>query len=245
MSGRDEPGAGRSSWPRPSSTRTCGASCSPAPARASAPAATSRAWRPRRRPVGARQHRRRPSTASGSTSAPPPASCSRCPSRRSPRCPARRPARACRWRWPATCGSWPASAILTTAFARVGFSGDYGGTYFLTQLVGLGQGARAVLPLRAGQRRRGAAPGPRQLGRARPRSWPAKTARDRRCAWPPGPTVAYRYMKENLNRAMAGEVDDCLDLEATHHVHCGQTEDHREAAGPSSRSASRCSRALT
>jgi len=45
-----------------------------------------------------------------------------------------------------------------------------------------------------------------------------------------GPTVAYRYMKENLNRALAGEVDDCLDLEATHHVHCGQTEDHREAA---------------
>ena len=49
-------------------------------------------------------------------------------------------------------------------------------------------------------------------------------------------------MKENLNRAMAGDVDDCLDLEATHHVHCGQTEDHREAdQAPSSRSASRCS----
>ena len=45
-----------------------------------------------------------------------------------------------------------------------------------------------------------------------------------------GPTVAYRYMKENLNRAMSGEVDDCLDLEATHHVHAGMTEDHREAA---------------
>ena len=44
-----------------------------------------------------------------------------------------------------------------------------------------------------------------------------------------GPTVAYRYMKENLNRAMAGDVDNCLDLEATHHIHCGQTEDHREA----------------
>jgi len=43
-----------------------------------------------------------------------------------------------------------------------------------------------------------------------------------------GPTVAYRYIKENLNRAMAGDVDDCLDLEATHHVHCGQTQDHRE-----------------
>ena len=40
--------------------------------------------------------------------------------------------------------------------------------------------------------------------------------------------VAYRYMKENLNRAMNGEVDDCLDLEATSHT-CGQTEDHRNA----------------
>ena len=28
------------------------------------------------------------------------------------------------------------NAIMTTAFARVGFSGDYGGSYFLTQLVG-------------------------------------------------------------------------------------------------------------
>ena len=28
---------------------------------------------------------------------------------------------------------------MTTAFARVGFSGDYGGTYFLTQLVGSGK----------------------------------------------------------------------------------------------------------
>ena len=44
-----------------------------------------------------------------------------------------------------------------------------------------------------------------------------------------GPSVAYRYMKENLNRAMNGEVDDCLDLEATHHIHCGQTDDHRNA----------------
>ncbi len=45
-----------------------------------------------------------------------------------------------------------------------------------------------------------------------------------------GPTIAFRYMKENLNRAMAGELEDCLDLEASHHVHCGQTADHREAA---------------
>ena len=28
------------------------------------------------------------------------------------------------------------TAIMTTAFARVGFSGDYGGTYFMSQLIG-------------------------------------------------------------------------------------------------------------
>ena len=45
-----------------------------------------------------------------------------------------------------------------------------------------------------------------------------------------GPTVAYRYMKENLNRAVHGELGECLDMEAAHHIRTGQTEDHKEAA---------------
>jgi len=45
-----------------------------------------------------------------------------------------------------------------------------------------------------------------------------------------GPSLAYRYMKENLNRAVSGDLGDCMDLEVTHHVHTGLTEDHREAA---------------
>jgi 2-(1,2-epoxy-1,2-dihydrophenyl)acetyl-CoA isomerase len=46
-----------------------------------------------------------------------------------------------------------------------------------------------------------------------------------------GPTVAYRYMKENINRAASGgSLGECLDLEATHHVHAGLTEDHSNAA---------------
>ncbi len=120
------------------------------------------------------------------------------------------------------------SAILTTAFARVGFSGDYGGTYFMTQLVGSAK-ARELYYLSD----RVSADEALQLGLANwvvePEALMDKTMEiAKRLA--SGPTVAYRYMKENLNRAMAGEVDDCLDLEATHHVHCGQTEDHREAA---------------
>jgi len=120
------------------------------------------------------------------------------------------------------------TAILTTAFARVGFSGDYGGTYFLTQLVGSAK-ARELYYL---SERIGAEEA-LALGLANwvcePDALAARTGEiARRLA--AGPTVAYRYMKENLNRAMAGEVDDCLDLEATHHVHCAATADHREAA---------------
>lgn len=120
------------------------------------------------------------------------------------------------------------TAVLTTAFAKVGFSGDYGGTYFLTQLVGSAK-ARELYYLSD----RVSADEALQLGLANwvctPEELAAKTREiARRLA--AGPAVAYRYMKENLNRAMAGDVDDCLDLEATHHVHCGQTEDHRDAA---------------
>jgi 2-(1,2-epoxy-1,2-dihydrophenyl)acetyl-CoA isomerase len=119
------------------------------------------------------------------------------------------------------------TAFMTTAFARVGFSGDYGGSYFLTQLVGSAK-ARELYYL---SERIPAAEALR-LGLV---NWVVEpdqlAARTREIArrLAAGPTVAYRYMKENLNRAMAGNVEDCLDLEATHHVHCGQTEDHREA----------------
>jgi 2-(1,2-epoxy-1,2-dihydrophenyl)acetyl-CoA isomerase len=119
------------------------------------------------------------------------------------------------------------SAIMTTAFARVGFSGDYGGTYFMSQLVGsakarelyyLSERVNAEEALRLGLTNWVCEPAELQ---ARTMDVAMRLAK--------GPTVAYRYMKENLNRALAGDVDDCLDLEATHHVHCGQTEDHRNA----------------
>jgi 2-(1,2-epoxy-1,2-dihydrophenyl)acetyl-CoA isomerase len=119
------------------------------------------------------------------------------------------------------------NAILTTAFARVGFSGDYGGSYFLTQLVGTAK-AREMYFLSD----RVSADEALRLGLTNwvcaPDELAART-REIALRLAAGPTVAYRYMKENLNRALAGELDDCMDLEATHHIHCGQTEDHREA----------------
>jgi 2-(1,2-epoxy-1,2-dihydrophenyl)acetyl-CoA isomerase len=120
------------------------------------------------------------------------------------------------------------TAFLTTAFGRVGFSGDYGGTYFLTQLVGAAK-ARELYFLSE----RVTAAEALRLGLTNwvcePDELAARTHEiAKRLA--SGPSIAYRYMKENLNRAMAGDFWDCIDLEATHHVHCAQTEDHREAS---------------
>ena len=39
-----------------------------------------------------------------------------------------------------------------------------------------------------------------------------------------------RYVGGRLFQDVAAELGDCMDLEVTHHVHTGLTEDHREAA---------------
>ncbi len=120
------------------------------------------------------------------------------------------------------------NAILLTAFARVGFSGDYGGTYFLTQLVGSAK-ARELYYL---SERLDAAEAARVglVNRVVAADALERETLALASQLAHGPTVAYRYMKENLNRAIGGEVGECLDMEATHHIHTGLTEDHREAA---------------
>ncbi len=121
------------------------------------------------------------------------------------------------------------TAFITSAFAKVGFSGDYGGTFFLSHLVGAAK-AKEIYYLSD----RVSAEECQRLGLANyvvpADQLEAETAAlARRLA--SGPPVAYRYMKENFNRAaMGADVIECLDLEATHHVHTGLTEDHRNAA---------------
>jgi 2-(1,2-epoxy-1,2-dihydrophenyl)acetyl-CoA isomerase len=120
------------------------------------------------------------------------------------------------------------NAVLTTAFAKVGFAGDYGGTWFLTRLVGSGKARELYYfsdKLSAEEAER--------LGIVNA-ILPIETFIDdvaeRALRLARGPTVAYRYMKENLNRAVHGELGECLDMEAAHHIRTGQTEDHKEAA---------------
>lgn len=120
-------------------------------------------------------------------------------------------------------------AAMITAFAKVALPGDFGGTYFMSKLVGAAR-ARELYFLSD----RVTADEALRLGlanwTAEPDALGEETMRiATRLA--SGPSVAFRYMKENLNRGIEGGLDECLDLEASHHVHCATTtEDHREAA---------------
>ena len=121
-----------------------------------------------------------------------------------------------------------AGTVLTTAFARVAFAGDYGGTWFLTRLVG---SAKAKELYYFSDRL--SAADAEHLGIVST-VFPAAVfdaeVRQRARRLAEGPRLAYRYMKENLNRAVTQELGESMDIEATHHIHTGLTQDHREAA---------------
>ena len=119
------------------------------------------------------------------------------------------------------------SAKFGTAFARVGYSGDFGGSYYLTQLVGTAKARELYYTAELVDARHALELGLVNRVVADDRLeeetllLAAKIAR--------GPRVAYRYMKRNLNAAENGTLKDLLDLEAWHHTRTGQTDDHREA----------------
>jgi 2-(1,2-epoxy-1,2-dihydrophenyl)acetyl-CoA isomerase len=117
-------------------------------------------------------------------------------------------------------------ARFGTAFAKVGFGGDFGTTWQLTRRVGPAKAKELfflaeLLPADDAAR----------LGLVN-RIFPSDTflteVRDlaRRIAH--GPLVSFRYMKENVNLAATSDFRILLDREAITHLRCGLTEDHRE-----------------
>ena len=121
------------------------------------------------------------------------------------------------------------NAIMTTAFTKVGFSGDYGGTYFITKLIGAAKARE--LYLLSDRLDALAAEALGLINRVVPDDALEKETAALAHRLAHGPTVAYRYVKENINRALeGGQLGECLDLEATHHVHASFTQDHKNAA---------------
>lgn len=120
------------------------------------------------------------------------------------------------------------SAFLLSAFAKVGFSGDFGGSWFLTQLVGSAKAREVYLCnervpaaelLRLGL-----------VSRVVPDAELPAAAQAWAASFASGPRIAYGYMKENLIRATKADLRTCLDGEAAAMTAAARTEDHREAA---------------
>jgi 2-(1,2-epoxy-1,2-dihydrophenyl)acetyl-CoA isomerase len=120
------------------------------------------------------------------------------------------------------------TAKLTTAFSKVGASGDFGGSYFLPRLVGAAKAremyfmADVILGQEACE-----------LGLVN-YAYPAETfeneARQLAARLAALPTIAVGYMKRNLNAADSAGLSQVLDLEAEHMVRTMMTEDHARAA---------------
>lgn len=119
-------------------------------------------------------------------------------------------------------------AKLTTAFAKVGYGGDFGITWPLTRMLGQGK-AKELLFLSDVLTAEEA----RELGlvnRVVPHEQFADSVRELATRIAKGPQVSYRYMKENVRLASEQDYLSMLDREAWTHLRCGDTEDHREGA---------------
>lgn len=116
--------------------------------------------------------------------------------------------------------------FVTTGFAKVGLTGENGGIWFLTQLVGPAKALELYyfserIPVEEAER----------LGIVNavfaPEAFDAKvTARARQLA--DGPRLAYRYMKENAHRSIRADLADELDLEVLHNKRAAASADHAE-----------------
>jgi len=117
-------------------------------------------------------------------------------------------------------------ARFGTAYARVGYGGDYGTTWQLTRLVGAAKakelfffadvfGAEEALGMGLVNK---IVPHDDLMNETM--AWAERIAQ--------GPRVSYRYMKANINAAVNSEFRPLLDREAETHLRCGETEDHAE-----------------
>jgi len=121
-----------------------------------------------------------------------------------------------------------ASVKITTAFAKVGLSGDYGGTYFLTHLIGSARARELYLtsPVLSAQEAYALGMVTRVVSDAEVET----SARELAMSLAQGPSVTLGYIKRNINNAEHLSLEACFDAEAIHHTRSGETADHKEAA---------------
>ncbi len=120
------------------------------------------------------------------------------------------------------------TAKFTTAFSKIGLSGDYGGSYFLPYLVGAAK-AREMYFLGSvinGQEAFDLGIVNKVANKENFEQEAAALTQHLASL----PTVAVGYMKKNLNAAVSGSLSDVFDMEAMHMIRTFMTEDHKGAA---------------
>jgi 2-(1,2-epoxy-1,2-dihydrophenyl)acetyl-CoA isomerase len=120
------------------------------------------------------------------------------------------------------------SVKITTAFAKVGLSGDYGGTYFLTQMLGSAKARELYLMSPVLSAQEALALG--IVTRVVPDDDVGSAAHELAMSLAQGPSITLGYIKRNINNAERLSLEACFDAEAFHHSRASETADHKEAA---------------
>jgi 2-(1,2-epoxy-1,2-dihydrophenyl)acetyl-CoA isomerase len=119
------------------------------------------------------------------------------------------------------------SARMGTAFVRVGFSGDYGGTWMLQRLVGTAKARELYFTGDMIDAREAERIG--LVNRTVPDDQLAGETRALAERIAKGPPIALARMKQNLNLGLHSDYATLLDAEAEGMIMTGITEDSREA----------------
>jgi len=119
------------------------------------------------------------------------------------------------------------SARFVTAFARVGFSGDFGGSYFLSKLVGTGKARELYFTADSLDAAQALSLG--IANRVVPDAELETATTDFARKLARGPRIALGLMKQNFNAAEHSSLAELLDLEAQRQIETGKTQDHKEA----------------
>ncbi len=117
-------------------------------------------------------------------------------------------------------------AKFGTAFAKVGYSGDFGTTWLLTRYAGAPKAKELLIlgdVLEASEAERIGL-----VNRVVEADTLRATVHEVAARIASGPLTSFRYMKANVNLSMAADFRSALDREAETQSRCGLTDDHQE-----------------
>ena len=120
------------------------------------------------------------------------------------------------------------NAKFVTAFSKIAFSGDFGGSYFLTKIIGTAK-ARELFYLSEvidAEKAKDLGIVNNIIDSNEIDEYTVSLKNKFKDLAP----IAIKYMKKNLNIAEVGDLNLSLNQEALHMMICSETEDHKNAA---------------